>query len=151
MIKSIVLFVMLLSACAPIESSLIKTNGAIDEYVHRFERDTGKSAAGIPFFFTKEKTYLGACVTFSDGKRYIELEVTNWEKSDDIEREELVYHELGHCALNRDHDNQLVYNPLVSYRIPNSVMYPYNFGKYSVYKIFREHYVAELTNPGKQM
>jgi len=33
-----------------------------------------------------------------------------WENHDELDHISLIYHELGHCILNRSHDNELVEN-----------------------------------------
>ena len=63
----------------------------------------------------------------------------------------MIYHELGHCVLDREHSNTLVTHPHFGYQIPNSIMYYMAFGESSFYKTFREHYVSELNNPEKQL
>jgi hypothetical protein len=69
----------------------------------------------------------------------IEIDPDFWNKSSDMKREELLFHELGHCVLNRDHDDSIIH-----YTIPKSVMYPYVFE--NAYKKYRSYYVEELKN-----
>lgn len=49
----------------------------------------------------------GVCRTISDGSIEVELNTSEWEKFDAIERKILVFHELGHCVLRRDHNDLL--------------------------------------------
>ena len=71
----------------------------------------------------------------------------------DTQLEALIFHELGHCILGRQHDNSLM--PKGD---PKSIMYPDNITLYSpcVYSIGnpcdltyrRPYYIDELFNPG---
>ncbi len=49
---------------------------------------------------------VGQCKTYSDGSKEIVLDLVYWENATEIEREYLVFHELGHCVLERDHNNE---------------------------------------------
>lgn len=60
-----------------------------------------------------------------------------WKGLDSLSREELIYHELGHCLLKRSHNSNL------DNGYPVSIMYPNLF--YSmVYKMFYNNYLTEL-------
>lgn len=63
-----------------------------------------------------------------------------------VDREAIVYHELGHCALGRDHLDDLVpwagTDPPVTR--PTSMMNTYVAGWLQAYREFRTEYVAEL-------
>jgi Zn-dependent peptidase ImmA (M78 family) len=48
---------------------------------------------------------LGQCKSYSDGSKQIIIDQPFWESASDIEREYVVFHELGHCLLNRSHDD----------------------------------------------
>lgn len=78
-----------------------------------------------------------------DNKKHglnIQIDPDFWNKSSNEQREELLFHELGHCILGRDH-----IETMLKYNTPKSVMYPYVFE--SAYKKHREYYVNELKNP----
>lgn len=66
-----------------------------------------------------------------------------WENYlDDGEKWEVIFHELGHCDLNRDHVNAL------NAGVPISIMYPYVF---SLYSTTIAGYVTELFNPSSSV
>ena len=46
---------------------------------------------------------VGQCLTFSGDRRTINIDVDYWEKSSGLEKEFLIFHELGHCVLGRVH------------------------------------------------
>ncbi len=49
---------------------------------------------------------VGQCLTFNNGSNQINIDISYWNKSTDLEREFLVFHELGHCLLERSHLDQ---------------------------------------------
>jgi len=48
---------------------------------------------------------LGQCKSYSNGSKQVVIDEPYWDRVDDLEREYLVFHELGHCLLGRDHDD----------------------------------------------
>lgn len=46
---------------------------------------------------------VGQCLTYTGGLRKINIDEDYWRKSDVIDREFLIFHELGHCILGRAH------------------------------------------------
>ncbi|HZI52986.1 MAG TPA: hypothetical protein VFD56_04770 [Chitinophagaceae bacterium] len=87
----------------------------------------------------------------NDVQKIISIKSTScWQT--DTQAETIIFHELGHCILGRDHDNSLM--PKGD---PKSIMYPDNTELYSpcVYaigdscnKLYRRaYYIDELFNP----
>jgi hypothetical protein len=137
----------LITSCGVSQKS---SNKEFIEYTQRFTQYTGINVT-VPINFSSLKDYVGVCITYSDGRKEIEIDLEFWDESEDLAREEVIFHELGHCVLDRDHDETLVKPSGYFYRIPNSVMYPYVFGHAHFYEEFHEHYVEELVDPGKQL
>jgi hypothetical protein len=48
---------------------------------------------------------LGQCKSYSDGSQTVVIDDNYWQRADDYEKEYIVFHELGHCVLGRDHNN----------------------------------------------
>ena len=48
---------------------------------------------------------LGQCKSYSNGSKQVVIDEPYWDRVDETEREYLVFHELGHCLLSRDHDD----------------------------------------------
>lgn len=48
---------------------------------------------------------IGTCLTYEDGTHLINVDRSYWAVSSDLEKEFLIYHELGHCLLERSHTN----------------------------------------------
>lgn len=51
--------------------------------------------------FTERANELGKCEY--DNPRHISILKSYWEEADDLAKEVLMFHELGHCVLNRQH------------------------------------------------
>ena len=79
----------------------------------------------------------------SDNNKRVGLEINIdpefWAIASDVEKEEVVFHELGHCILGRDHEETVLEEG-----IPKSIMFPYVFEW--EYQNYRSYYVAELKN-----
>ncbi len=56
-------------------------------------------------FVDSDSDVIGNCMTFSDGTNLINVDKTNWNASSDLKKEFLIFHELGHCVLERSHTN----------------------------------------------
>jgi hypothetical protein len=66
----------------------------------------------------------------------------NWNEYSGL-GEELILHELGHCVLDRLH-NEEVHSLVEKYQRPTSIMYPSIFGYWGWYESYREEYLKEL-------
>ena len=127
------------------------TNPIFNEYVAKFERD-GKvltqdqsfSIGDIPINFgdTKNPRFDGLCIKYPNGDREVLMKKSWWDRSSKDEREILLYHELGHCRLNRSHDEHKVHNTKTSIMnpvVPNVLHY----------MDYRTQYVQELFTGNK--
>lgn len=122
-----------------------------DSFKNKFEQETGVKVTVPIIYDSLDKETVALCEVFEDGYKLIRVNTFYWNDMNNGGKEETIYHELGHCELNRDHSEQLTQTRLYGYSIPNSIMYPYIFGDASFYWIFREHYVEELMFPGKKL
>ena len=103
-----------------IEQAPVVVDEELLVYAQRFEEEIGVSTSGISIFFEElEGDTVGLC-TISSLKREIRVDPTFWAEIEDHVKEELLYHELGHCAMYLDHDETMSDN-----YCPLSVMYPY--------------------------
>jgi hypothetical protein len=134
---TISLFVIIFSSCG-------SANGFVDEklqpYFNKFEQDIGIAPVGVVAFFDDVKLpALATCTTSPFHLPEIRVDYIWWEGASEDSREQLIYHELGHCVLDLGH------NPnLNEYGCPESIMYPYVFGKTSCYKHYKPYYYEEL-------
>lgn len=141
---------LLITACGVPRS--YESHSDFNKYKEKFEQETGV-AVSVPIIYdeTLSNEYAAVCEIFSDGYKLIRINELYWSYYGESGREELVYHELGHCVLDRDHTEELTIPPAYRYAIPNSIMYPYAFGNSFYYLAFRDHYVEELMHPGKRL
>lgn len=73
--------------------------------------------------------------------RNISINKAYWSDASHTSRELLIFHELGHCVLNLEHDDSWI--TLNGVYIPKSIMNSYLFSEY-LYDTFREYYMLEL-------
>ncbi len=112
-------------------------------YVKVFE-----SISGIPVHIDimysdlTAKGWAGECAKYSSGYREILIDRATWNLLGSPGKEEEILHELGHCILNRDHDN--FFTVIGTDTIPESIMYFQVFGDWNYYTDNRDYYLREL-------
>jgi len=112
-----------------------------EEYVQRFERLRGQDIESTIIYGTPDRTANPNAVAncFLTGNRpLIKVDFAYFQTLGDLGKEELIFHELGHCELKRDHDEEMIGNR------PKSIMYPTTFGDTPAYQEFHEEYIKEL-------
>lgn len=68
---------------------------------YTFDLEAMQVSGDIRFITTSN--VIGQCLHSEEEPNTVIVDKTYWESANDMEREFLVFHELGHCALNRDH------------------------------------------------
>lgn len=150
--KLLVLSTLLLSACGAAlpgteqndPRTIVGVDPAFQSYVSSYVADKHAPLAyDIPIQFSAQSgTTVAVCTRWSNGYRQIQVDPTFWNSYSATKRKEVIYHELGHCDLNRDHNTEVD-----SYGIPKSIMYPYSFGL-NWYGAYQELlFINELFNP----
>lgn len=93
------------------------TDDSVKVLVEKFryeawQRGVPIDTSTVTFYFTRDEitlsdaiTTLGACYKPDNQRRTVILNETHWENADGIKRMILVFHELGHCLLNKDHND----------------------------------------------
>jgi len=128
------------------------TDPVFDKYVQSFENharsilsDSNFLVGDIPVNFgdTGSPDYKGVCVTYGDGKKEVLVEKAWWDSASILHQESLIFHELGHCRLDRIHDNSMLTNALGTKIIKATMMNEFiiNPGNYSTYQT---EYITEL-------
>lgn len=80
---------------------------------------------------------VGWCIMYSKPLK-IQIDREYFDSSTDLEREQLIFHELGHCVLERDHTKHKD-----EHKKPMSIMYPYTLSESTYVSKYRE-YMDEL-------
>lgn len=87
-------------------------------------------------------TTIGVCWNiYYDDKPFVLIDAKFWKAATYFSREAVVFHELGHCLLNREHNDKRMHANGES--IPYSLMNSFA-PKGLIYILNRQHYVDEL-------
>ena len=119
-----------LSACGKFESTPSRIIGINPEFVPYIGLYTYHKGRAPDYeihmgFANLSGDNIGLCMRWTDGYRQILIDKEYWDNSNESLRVSLVFHELGHCDLNREHSSD-----------PNSIMYEYNIGSFNWYELF---------------
>lgn len=111
-------------------------------YMIKFENDVGVNTSGITAQFAAlTAPTVGQCVQYSNGDKVIQIDPIYWATAVLSTREQILYHELGHCAMNLQH---IV--TLDASNCPISIMYPNAFGFLPCYVNNEGYYYTELAS-----
>lgn len=90
---------------------LVEIDEQLRPYFERFENEA--AARGVDAIATAEtsgkleaidgENTVGQCQHFSDSPNVVVVDPEYWQKATELEKEYLVFHELGHCLLQRSH------------------------------------------------
>jgi hypothetical protein len=89
-------------------------------------------------FNSRETNTIGICLPDNKGGKHILIDRKFWSEASYQEKELLIFHELGHCVLNRGHDSRMFCDN-TDYSIMNPIlMLGYEYQKN------KEHYLQDL-------
>ncbi len=134
-----------LSACGKKEREQVVDVGDFAPYVQRFEQlsaDYGEPVKVtdliMKFGVLANPLERGVCEVAPETTPTVTISPAVWNRIDEAEREELVFHELGHCVLRRKH---------VAERddtgVPVSLMNPIKIDG-QLYEMYSRYYLEEL-------
>lgn len=123
-------------------------------YVTRFNnfskeygRDTSEDPDVAIMFDKLESDVVGACETGPFHGPRIYIDRAAWEGKGDEGREAILFHELGHCVLGRDHINTTLTvgrgGGMRTWKIPSSLMHLRGVAG-SIYSERKDEYLREL-------
>lgn len=130
-------FALSLSGCGPVQTGTVDPDLA--PYVTRFEQLWGYKVTFAVEQAVIDPKYGGICYDMATATPVVAINSIYWYTLTDDEKEELMFHELGHCALKRQHREDLN-----SDGSPVSVMYHQMFGNLVQYHSNRNAYIKEL-------
>lgn len=82
----------------------------------------------------------GVCEIATGQTPVIIIDINHWNNATESDREQLMFHELGHCVLTRYHNNGTLPGG-----IPSSVMNSFRIADV-IYDTNHDHYMEELFN-----
>src|SRR5579884_1508973 len=124
----LVLIALLSSSCGPPPDPSITQDPELIPFINSFESEIGVDASHVSATFSKlTSPDIGMCDSYDDGRRDIYIDRDEWNQMDYVGREQLMYHELGHCAMNLEHNNSYVTLPGGT-QVYGSIMNEYWFG-----------------------
>lgn len=143
-LNRLLIFLLLSSGCGSYSESLNPKNNIDPEFnslVQKFEQEQNETVYVDITFKKIEPPAVGLCWRYEESKTGVSIEIDPdyWFSTTETKKEVLLFHELGHCILGRDHEEEKLY-----YTIPKSIMFPYVFE--TSYLLYRSYYVDELKN-----
>lgn len=121
------------------------TNPIFQPYVDKFNSEL-KVHSTVPVIFGEmDSKYAGLCYKWTNGYREVVIWKGHWDLLGEEQKEQLIFHELGHCKLDKGHNNRNVI--IGGDTCPESVMKDTAFSVYEVdncYKMDYNHYISEL-------
>jgi hypothetical protein len=105
-------------------------NSFVDDFEIKGKAITGNanfSVGDVPINFgdTENPNFQGVCFEYPDGTKEVIIKKSWWDANNNHNyRESLIFHELGHCVLGRDHLDDTAANTEDSFKISmmNSVI-----------------------------
>ncbi len=139
--------------CAPKEKEhveLFQVDQTFMPYVQNFElvsseegRDVKITDLIVAFGPTNSITETGVCEIATNETPRVTINQGIWNTLNNHDRQEVIFHELGHCVLRRRHQDGEVRNHDNSAWIAASIMYPYRIPG-ATYMANVDHYHGEL-------
>lgn len=125
-----------------VKAYTVSVDANLVPYLDKFTQDIGVGTDGISAGFTSlTLPTIGQCLVYDNGVRAIQIDKTYWASANDNQKEQLMFHELGHCAMGLQHIPDLN-----GYGCPVSIMYPYEFGESPCYTTNKPYYYGELAS-----
>lgn len=104
--------ILILGSCAKDEEPEFLIDAPLQEYFDRFAVEAGLRNIPIDYVemmisgdirFITTPNVIGQCGHTEKEPNIVIVDKLYWDSADDLEREFLVFHELGHCALKLGH------------------------------------------------
>lgn len=139
----------------PVEEEItyIYDDKAFDPYLQLFKSEAARYGINIRYPFGLQIKFAkglilygieGRCLPFED-KLIIEIDKHTWDKLGHMGREELMFHELGHCVLQMNHNDETTADGRKMHLMHSTGV------NRNGYAENRDYYVADLFNTYKQI
>lgn len=111
------------------------TDPIFTEYINNFNEEFAVKVS-VPIILNDiDNSKAGVCFVWSDGYREIQINSKHWSSYSEEQREQLIFHELGHCVFNFNHDDSKMPD-----NCPNSIMRSFMFNKWEVETCYLPQY-----------
>lgn len=130
-------------------SSIPLIDAELEPYVQRFRATYNIDVTFSVNFGTMDiPAHVGLCTTWSNGAHAVTIEKKFFESANDTQREVLLFHELGHCRLGKNHNDGTIAFTGTSGVWPVSIMNEYAFDQQQaqVYLAHKDYYIQQLWN-----
>lgn len=144
------------TSCAPKEEkheATLSVSG-FEDYVRNSEKAAKEVSAAdavevtdliIEFGTLPSANQTGLCEVSGDSTPKITVNEKIWATLDFVSRQQVLFHEMGHCVLHRNHNAEMDSNM----GLPKSMMYPFRING-QIYSQFMEQFHEELFDPSKR-
>jgi hypothetical protein len=150
LLKIIILLALATSSCGKVRHSNLRALEFVT-YLQKFESEAIKrnkhleiNELVIEIVKDLPDSAIGLCEVGGNEPAKISLKRSYWDTASDLDKEQLIFHELGHCVLLRYHDNKSLSN-----KNPASIMSSYHFSG-QIYNGNRTYYLDELFSRGNE-
>lgn len=113
------------------------TNPIFLDYIKEFEAYYNNNITTPINFGSLSPEYSGVCNEYTNGSKEIIINKNHWDKNNSIINKALIFHELGHCELNKSHKNNY------ENYCPTSLMNTYIPSEYCLLT-YMDNYLDEL-------
>lgn len=119
-----------------------------EQYARTEYNDPSFKVGDIPVNFgnPKNSSHDGVCLIYADGSREILIRKNWWDSANLMRRKIMIFHELGHCRLDRRHNDETVQVNGITYKV--SIMHPVIPDSYE-YGMHKDGYLKELFTKSK--
>lgn len=123
--------------------------GYFESYGKKEFNDPNFVVGDIPINFGDPKNgdHDGVCKIYGDNTREVLIRKSWWDKADQVSKKVMIFHELGHCRLDRRHNEETVQVNGRTYKV--SIMHPVIPNSYD-YGMHEEGYLKELYTSSKE-
>ncbi len=147
------------SSCAPKEKqhdAFLQVDAPFQDFVNNFEQTSSEEGNAlviddlvVVFGTTPTMNETGVCEWAENETPRIVINQRIWNTLNDYDKQEVIFHELGHCVLRRVHQNSEMLAYDGAQTVPDSVMYPYRIPG-TIYRDNIVHYHDELFAAAKR-
>lgn len=102
--KYLILATLLLVGCGGVKQKRIPPPDEFAAYVVEFEQLLGSEIYNVYFAFDELDPEIAQC-NYTSVTSTITVDETRWADLCELQRRALIFHELGHCVLLREHTN----------------------------------------------